>query len=451
MRQLQPVLWTKGLVLSPQHLQVQDRFFEDRLGFHLQSLLRWPWGFTRLTLDEAALATGAVSVLEATGSFGDGTVFDVPGADAAIPPRTIGDQWTADEPSMLVHLAIPEYRSDGRNVAASDSESQARYRVDVVELRDEVTGLSERPLQIARKNIRLLLEGEPLEGYATLPAARVKRGAAGQMQLDPEFVPPLLDFTASPPLTLLARRLVELLTTRSAALSAMRRQKNLDVAQFSTSDIANFWLLYTVNLHLPVLRHFAESRRGHPVDLFEEMLGLAGTLTTFSTSAHPNDFPAYNHLNLGPTFQRLDSMLRNLLETAVPENVISLSLREVDASIHAVSVDEDRLLAAPRVYLAVRSRLPRQDLVRLVPQLVKVSSNDRISMLVRQATGGLGLTHVPAPPSAVPVKLDFEYFQVERAGAEWDAIVRARNLSCFVPNEFGQANLELVFLLPPRS
>ena len=29
MRQLQPVIWSKGTFLSPQHLQAQERFVED--------------------------------------------------------------------------------------------------------------------------------------------------------------------------------------------------------------------------------------------------------------------------------------------------------------------------------------------------------------------------------------------------------------------------------------
>jgi type VI secretion system protein ImpJ len=450
MRQLQPVLWTKGLVLAPQHLQTQDRYFEDQLGFQLASLTRWPWGFSRLRLDDSALAAGTFKILEAAGAFPDGMVFDVPQSDATIPPRTVAEVWTADEATMLVYLAVPEYRLDGKNVVASDGDAQARFRADVMERRDDATGLGARPLQIARKNVRLLLEGEPLEGYSNLPVAKLRRLPSGEVQLDREFVPPLIDFSANPTLALLARRLVELLSDKSATLSGMRRERNLGLAQFSTSDVANFWLLYTVNLHLPVIRHLAETRFGHPVDLFEEMLALAGTLTTFSTHAHPRDFPAYDHLDLGTCFSRLDDLLRTLLATAVPENVVALALREVQDSVHAVALDEDRLLAAPRIYLAVRSQLTKPELMRLVPSLVKISSSERISTLIRQALTGALLTHVANPPSAVPVKLDFEYFEIERNGPEWEAIVRARNLAAYVPTELAGASFELVLLLPQR-
>lgn len=450
MRQLQPVVWTKGLVLSPQHLQMQDRFFEDRLGFQIASLLHWPWGFTRLAIDEEALAAGSVSVLQASGVFIDGTVFDVPGADAAIAPRAALEHWKPDEPSMTVTLGLMEYRPDGRNVGASVADDRARFSVDVLNLRDEITGQAERPLQIARKNLRLLLEGEPQEGYSTLPIARLVRGADGGLLLDRDFVPPLLDFSASPLLMQLARRLVELFTARGAALSAMRSQRNVDVAQFSASDVANFWLLYTINQHLPVLRHLVDSRRGHPAGLFEEMLALAGTLGTFAATP-PGDLPAYNHLDLGASFTRLDQVVRRLLETAVPEHVRSLPLRPMEPSMYGVSVDDERMLTAPRVYLAMRSRLARSELVRVVPQNVKVSSSERLSILVRQQLIGARLTHLPTPPTAIPVKLDFEYFEVERAGKEWEAIITSRNLSAYVPADIADAEIEAVFILAPRK
>ena len=50
MKRLQPVIWTKGTFLSPQHLQLQDRFLENLLQFHLDSLSFRPWGFRSLQI-----------------------------------------------------------------------------------------------------------------------------------------------------------------------------------------------------------------------------------------------------------------------------------------------------------------------------------------------------------------------------------------------------------------
>src|SRR5690349_20530986 len=60
MRRLQPVIWTKGTLLNPQHLQMQDRFLESNLEFQLNSLAFRPWGFSRLQIDQEALSNGSV-------------------------------------------------------------------------------------------------------------------------------------------------------------------------------------------------------------------------------------------------------------------------------------------------------------------------------------------------------------------------------------------------------
>jgi type VI secretion system protein ImpJ len=77
MSQLQPVLWSKGVLLSPQHLQTQDRFFESVLTFQLSTLNFSPWGVSRLELDHQALSAGAVAILRASGMFADGLLFDI--------------------------------------------------------------------------------------------------------------------------------------------------------------------------------------------------------------------------------------------------------------------------------------------------------------------------------------------------------------------------------------
>ena len=46
------------------------------------------------------------------------------------------------------------------------------------------------------------------------------------------------------------------------------------------------------------------------------------------------------------------------------------------------------------------------------------------------------------------MKLDHQYFLVQKAGPEWDAIARARNLAVHVPDEFPAPQLELVIVLP---
>src|SRR5690606_14669961 len=158
----------------------------------------------------------------------------------------------------------------------------------------------------------------------------------------------------------------------------MRRQRNQGLADFGVADVANFWLLYTVNSHLPRFRHIYETRHGHPGNLYTAMLELAGTLMTFAQSAHPHDLPDYDHMDLTGCFGKLDAMIRELLETAVPSNHVSLQLKPVEPSVYAAALDQDRYFTAPHMYLAVSSGMKAAEVARRVPQLLKVSSADQI-------------------------------------------------------------------------
>ena len=451
MRQLQPVLWTKGVLLNPQHLQTQDRFLEDLIEFQLSNLSVYPWGFSRLEIDREALAGGAIAIASAAGILPDGLLFDMPMADPPPAPRPLEGCYEPDQTSVEIYLAIPDYRPGGYNVSAPTRDRNTRYAAEVLLRRDENTGLAEKPIQVARKNFRLLVEGESLEGHSVLRIARVERTLAGGYQLDPRFVPPLLDISASDYLLAIARRLVEILSARSSTLAGARRQKNQSLADFSITDVAGFWLLYTVNGHLPQFRHLFETRRGHPAHLYAAMLSLAGSLSTFSTTINPRQLPRYDHDNLSDCFTDLDEKLRQLLETVVPVNCISLPLRLVQPNVYATALDQDRYLSAPQLYLAVGTDTNLADIPKKMPQHVKISSRDGTERLVRQALPGLSISYVAKPPSAVPVKMSHHYFLLEKSGNEWESIVQAKNLAAFVPAEMPNLQMELVILLPSQT
>ncbi|MBV8551416.1 MAG: type VI secretion system baseplate subunit TssK [Acidobacteriaceae bacterium] len=448
MKRLQPVIWSKGTFLTPQHLQIQDRFIENTLQFHLESLAFRPWGFRELRIDQQALASGTFSITAASGIFPDGLLFDIPDSDATPPPRSVVDCFEVDNDSLDIYLAIPPYREKGLNVAAAEWNGDTRYRSDFVLMRDENTGLAEKPVQVARKNFRFLTGPELREGNSALRVATIQRTPTGTYHVDPVFVPPLLDFSANHYLVSVARRLIEILSAKSSQLAGLRREKNQSLADFTSADIANFWLLYTINSYFPLINHLFASNTGHPERLFTAMLSLAGALTTFSTTIHPRDLPAYDHDNLSFCFSDLDEKLRILLETVVPSNFVSLPLKLMKTSIYGTAISDDKYLKSTKLYLAVNAEMNQADLITRTPQLIKLCSANHIEHLVRQALPGLPLAHVAVPPSSIPMKLNYQYFSVGQGGLAWEAIERSRNVAAYVPGDFPNPQLELIVLLP---
>jgi type VI secretion system protein ImpJ len=448
---LEPVIWAKGTVLNPQHLQIQDRFLADSLQFHLQALNFRPWGFQKLRIDQQALATGTFTLSEASGILADGLLFDIPNSDPAPPPRGFADRFDPEQNTLGVFLAIPHYREQGLNVSNGVQQVESRYRAEVEMIRDENTGQSERPVVMARKNFRLLFEGETQEGSSVLQIAKIHKTPAGMFQLDPHFVAPLLDLRASDYLLSIARGLVEILSSKSSDLGSTRRQKNQSLADFSAADIANFWLLYTINTAFPLISHIFETGGGHPENLYAAMLSLAGSLTTFSNKLHPRDLPAYDHQDLGGCFTDLNEKLLMLLETVVPRNFVSLPLKKVQPNIYATSIDREEYLKGTRMYLAISADTNTADLIARAPNLIKICSGDYIDLLVQRALAGVPMTHAVTTPSAIPLKLNYQYFSLSQSGGPWETVMKARNLAAYVPGEFPNPQLELIILLPQSA
>jgi type VI secretion system protein ImpJ len=83
--------------------------------------------------------------------------------------------------------------------------------------------------------------------------------------------------------------------------------------------------------------------------------------------------------------------------------------------------------------------------------LIMICSAAHIEHLVKLALPGVPLTHVLLPPSAIPVKLNYQYFSINQSGVAWEAVIRARNLAAYVPGDFPSPQLELIVLLPEAS
>jgi len=137
MRQLQPVIWSKGTFLTPQHLQTRDRYVESCLQFRLEGLNFRPWGFLDLQVNQEALTEGNFALTRASGLFADGLPFEIPESDAAPAPKPLGLFFEAEQTSLDVYLAIPEYRSHGLNVSIAQKNADVRYLSEIVNLKDE--------------------------------------------------------------------------------------------------------------------------------------------------------------------------------------------------------------------------------------------------------------------------------------------------------------------------
>jgi type VI secretion system protein ImpJ len=452
MNNLHRVVWTKGMFLTPQHFQSQDDYFEDTLQFRFGAAQFANWGVTDLAINEESLANGLLTLRYCRGVLPDGLAFSMPEADELVSGRSVKEFFPPTRRTLDVFLAIPEARTRHRNFTVlSEDQPHApvstRYIAETRMMPDATDGEDEKPVQFAGRSFRLLFEGESREGLVTMRIAQLARNDAGAYILNPHFVAPCLNFGSSEYLMMLVRRQIEILSTKSSSLGVPRRQKGRGLADFSSSEIANFWLLHTVNSCLPELKHVWKVRRGHPEGLFVAMLRLAGALSTFSLERDVGDLPDYDHDNLGPCFTALDARVRDLLETVIPSKCVPVPLEPIEPLIWGGGIPDDRFLKNSQFLISVSAKMGVDELIAKFLKFAKVSSASEIHRLVRNSLPGVTLRHVPIPPSAVPVKLDNQYFSLSQNDPLWEGIAASRGLNVFVPGDIADPRMELLIIL----
>jgi type VI secretion system protein ImpJ len=448
MKNLSRLVWSEGMYLGPHHFQAQSRYFEDSVNFAVSSIRFAPWGLGGCELDREALRNGTVSLIHARGIFPDGLAFHMPDCDPLPEPRNIAELFSPVSDRLTVFLAVPPRKDDGLNcdLANGTGSHRSRYVAETRVLHDENTGRDEKPVRVARKNIRIALDSEPVDDLVRIPVARVMRDGSGHFVFDPEFIPPCVEISASERLMTLLRRLVEILEEKSATLWNAKPGGGR-VTAWSSQEVANFWFLHCVNSALAPLRHLYYTRRGHSEELYLELLRLAGALCTFGLESHPRTLALYDHANPQECFHSLDEHIRFHLETVIPTNCLEIPLAPAANYFWSGPVSDQRCLGRCRWVFAVRAEIGEADLITRTPQLTKVCSKLFVSKLVERALPGMALTHLPTPPAAVSPKVDTQYFGVSRAGPCWDHIVQTREVGVYIPGEIPNPEIQLLVVL----
>jgi type VI secretion system protein ImpJ len=443
------VVWTRGMFLNPQQFQAQDRFLESTLNFRFNASNFSNWGVTELAIDADAVENGKFRVIQASGIMPDGEPFEMPDADDIPAERSIKEHFPPTRNSVDVFLAIPEARArnvDIANAGQSNGMSATRYVAETLMVNDENTGDEQKPVQVARRTFRLLFEDEYRDGFSYLRIARITRSAAGAMAPDSQFVAPCLNLSSSSCLEKILRGQIEKLIAKSTVLSGQVRQRGKNRAEYLPSDTEVFWQLHTVNSFIPELKHIWKVRKGHPEQAYVAMLRLAGALSTFSLESRPENLPDYDHDDLGGCFTLLDANIRELLDIIHRSNLVTLPLDPRDRLLWGAAVPEEEYFKDSQFYLAVAAKMGMDDVIRRVPQLIKVSSQDDIHRLVKNALPGITLRHVPAPPNAIHARLETQYFSLNQAGPLWDAIRLSRQIAVHAPGEVVEPRMEILIV-----
>jgi type VI secretion system protein ImpJ len=437
------VLWGEGLFLRPQHFQQQDQYHEHRLHESVKALHPYAWGVSHLQLDREALASNTLRVLELSLIFPDGEIFNAPGNDDL--PEAVDLSQLGPGQTLTYYAALPALKHFGGNFTPSGQAANgARFAQGTRETADLYTQAAQADLIFLKKSLRLVSESEPRDAYVSFPLARLRRVSTGGFEADPAFVPPSLSIRSAPLLFLQLRRLMDALQAKVSALHGHHREPSKNVIEYRSGDMSTFWLLHTASTAFATLSHYFQHPTLHPERLYEQLLGLAGSLMTFSKNHVLADLPAYQHADPGPSFAKLHLIIRELLDTVISSKYFAVALSETKPSYHHGMLDSGKIDERTALYLAVAADMPALELVDVVPLRFKVGAPDDVEKFVLSAMPGVRLQHAPQVPAAVPVRPDTYYFTLDSKGPMYERMLQAQSISIYVPSGMRGLKLELV-------
>lgn len=444
------IVWNEGMLLTPHHFQQWDNYHEALINSRFASLAAYEWGVLDLQVNREAVSNGSFQIVRCRAVMPDGLLVNFPETDVAPDLKQIGGHFAPEKERLGVHLAIPERKNGAANFQASGAKANGnlRYLQEGSLAVDETSGANEQPIAFAQPNLRILFDDELRDGFTSVKIAELQRTPTGGFAVSENYIAPVLNVTASDWLTNMLRQLVEILITKSGSLAEQRRQTGASLADFTTDQVAVFWLLNTVNASIPTLSHFFRTRLVHPERLYVEMAGLVGRLMTFAINLHPKDIVPYEHEDLYTTFSQLSAQLRELLETVIPTRCVPIPLEKVRDTLYIGRVTDDRLLKEAAFYLAVRAKLPDNRVIEVVPRVVKIASRDVIEAVIGSALPGVGLTFQSPPPAPIPARIGFQYFNLDTRNPYWDGIKGAKVIAVYVPDEIPDERLEMYAVKP---
>jgi type VI secretion system protein ImpJ len=434
------VVWSEGTFLQPQHFQQHDRYLEAYVEGRARSMQAHGWGLSELTLDEAALELGKLSLRSARGILPDGTPFEFPASDPSPEPLDI----PLNTRDALVLLALPVRRAgmDEIDLSPRNGASLARYGASAVEVRDGNASFDRSALvQIGRMRLRLMLESERTDAYSCLGVARVlERRPDNKVILDRNFIPPCVDIHASPVLTEHARHVHGLLHQRGDTVAARAGQPG----RGGVSEIAEFLYLQMMNRYEPLFAHLSSKSLLHPEQLYVTLLELAGELSTFAReSRRAISYPSYRHDDLFASYAPLMDDLLRMFGWDMERRAIAIELQDRRFGVRVAVIPDLDLLKSANLVLAVNAQMPGETLrARFVPQS-KIGPADKIRDLVNLALPGIGMRVLPVAPRHIPYHAGFTYYELDRTGDLWKQLERSGGLAIHVGGEFPGLEMEL--------
>ena len=435
------VAWYEGLFLRPQHLQQNDRYLENLVEARTRYITPYPWGFSHIVIDDDLAQQSKFGLREATGVMPDGTPFNMPG-DTPLPDPINVPPTTAKQ---IAWLSLPTKAPNTREVDSGLSESATRFFSAAETFIDSTSELRiENEIDVAHPRLGLDLRRGAKSGFVSLAIAEISEVSDKKILFDQKFVPPVLTCGAHPVIGGWLDRVIGWVENKLEELARYAA----DPTAGGGLQSVDYFVLQLLNRHVPVLRHMRGSGFVHPERFYEELLRLAGELATFATQERrANEYPAYDHDHLEPTFAKVIGDIQQFLSIGWSRRAIRLEIIQRSQNAFVATIRDRALFRNATFVLEVEAARTLAEVQSQFPNLFKVGPDTKMREIVYQHLPGINLIHMPTPPPQIRAITDHVYFFLDRKSPMWPEFSTANSIGMHFSGDWPELRLELWAIL----
>lgn len=441
-----PVNWHEGLFLQPHHFQAWDRHWSERLTAGESWQNPYGYGLADIAINESALASGHFQVDTLRAKTPGGTLIELAAGQQSerrsVRPEFehLADRLTTEAESvtktLTVYLAVPRLRLGAANVSSSESTEEAgsRWVSELIEYPDETDSASVQPVELRRVNAKILFSTEDLAGYDPLPIARVHRGADGvSVEIDPSYIPPLLDCAAWPGLqTGVLSAASDLLLRTSERLGTALADEGSVLDGTSPLGLQRILALQAINPIASTLHAMRSTRGLHPKQVYFELCRLAGALDLFSPERYCRLPPEYDHENLSLVFEKLSSRIVGNLKLLDAKPYSQKFFHGTHTGM-CVAIDSEAMTHAKGWILGVllSDESPKwfQDRLDSGKLDWKLGSEHQIEQIFARREPGVSVAPLETVPDYLPRGQGWAYFRLDDRCDAWNDVMKTHSLA----------------------
>ncbi|RBO81900.1 type VI secretion system baseplate subunit TssK [Marinomonas aquiplantarum] len=340
-----PVCWHEGMLLSPQHFQQDNQYWEAQLQHLTLTSQPYRWGVVSMSLDESQLLEGVICLQSLHAIMPDGLqiAYDVRYDQPLLIDLNDVAQWDANE-CVKIQLTVP-IRTPG---AASQSADIQRFSVIESEpAKDDNTGEGELAMQRLMPILSLQASHDISAQYIAMPLFEVTKQDGAHFQIT-AFCPPMLGIGADAFLTSDDNQQGrQPLQKKLQQLAFNMRKKARQLAGYAddeerlgnrVSEQHRQWIRAMVQ-HLSEFELMADNGHSSPWQIYQILARLVGAMSELDQKLIPPKLPAYQHEDCHASLSEALSYLTQQLDK-VNVRYTSLTFEESQEGVFSIMFDK---------------------------------------------------------------------------------------------------------------